>query len=311
MQNNMYPKLGKNIRALRKAFGKSLNQMADDLATAGNSEDRFNDEYRFIQKSTISYYENGKRIPEREKLSVIAKYFKVTEDELLYGDFTKLKFNTNTLNKDTNNKYLNSLFPLISTKEALNNKKFKEAYSLHKNIHDNIINETSNFEESDIERFKQLYEEAYKENKVIESIYNLLSWIMLEDCMCSILNPTISEKIDIDENITASELIEMIYLSKPELDQEEVLENEKFKKELKEYIEKQERIFFKYITILKNNNIYTDFADFYIALRYMFGLLSDNNYETNRLIGKSLMNTFDYIGNEYVRKFKLINKSKK
>ncbi len=98
--NNTYPNLGKNIRALRKAFGKSLNQMADDLVTAGDSDKRFDENYRFIQKQTISQYENGKRIPEREYLNIIAKYFKVTVDELLYGDFTNLKFNIEDLNKD-------------------------------------------------------------------------------------------------------------------------------------------------------------------------------------------------------------------
>lgn len=308
-KNNTYPNLGKNIRALRKSFGKSLNQMADDLATAGDSDKRFDENYRFIQKQTISQYENGKRIPEREYLNIIAKYFKVTVDELLYGDFTNLKFNIEDLNnKEINIKYFNSLFPITFTEKALENDKFKQAYTIHKKVFNYFTNQTTDYKESDIDKLKTLYESAYREDKIIESIYNLLSWTMFEDYIYSILTPSNLEKIDIDDNISSSEFLEMLYLNKPELEPEDVEKNEIFKKELKEYLEKQDITFYTYITILKKKNKYTDFADFYIALRYILGLFSDNNYETNRLIGTSLLNTLDYIGNDYIRKLKLINK---
>lgn len=49
--------------------------------------------------------------------------------------------------------------------------------------------------------------------------------------------------------------------------------------------------------------------NYYIALRYMYGLFSDNTYEINRIIEASLLNTLDIIGNQYVKKFKSINNS--
>ena len=62
---------------------ESHREMANDLATAGENDDRFNDDYNFIKKQAISQYENGIRIPERKYLNLIAKYFKITVDELL------------------------------------------------------------------------------------------------------------------------------------------------------------------------------------------------------------------------------------
>lgn len=310
MENKMYPNLGRNIKALRKAFGKSQNNMADDLVSAGSSSKRFDDDYRFITKQAISQYENGIRVPEREYLNIIAKYFKITVDELLYSDFTSLKFDLEKLNeKETSIKYVDTLFPLISTKKSLENCNFKKAYVLQKNIYDNIKRQTIFFNEEDIEELKKLYEIAYREDKIIESIYNLLSWLMLEDLITSVMTPSNIQKFEIDNNISINEYIEMLYLEKPGLEKEDDKEYEMFKKELKEYIKKQENIFYTYISILKKVNKYTDFADFYIALRYQFGLLSNNTYEINRLIGTALLDTLACIGNKYAQNFIVINKN--
>lgn len=137
MKDSMYPNLGRNIKALREAFGKSQSDMANDLVTAGETDERFNDDYNFITKQAISQYENGLRIPERKYLNLIAKYFKITVDELLYGDFTNLKFNLEKIED------IDCMYPLITTKIALENQDFKNAYKLQKNIYDNIKNQSS------------------------------------------------------------------------------------------------------------------------------------------------------------------------
>lgn len=309
METNIYPNLGNNIKALREAFGKSLDQMADDLETAGNTNKRFEENYRFITKQAISNYENGTRIPKREQLNAIAKYFKVTVDELLYSDFSNLKFDMGALNnKDLNIKYLNILFPIISNDEALKNDKFKKAYELHKKVFNYFTGEENDFQDNDIEDLRNMYELAYKDDNNIEAIYNLLSWIMFENFLTSVLTPSNIDKFEIKNNISPFEFLEMIFLEKPELEIEDVEKNNQFKKELKEYLEKEDLIFYKCIRILKKKGKYTEFADFYLALRYLLGLFSDNSFETERMIGTSLLNSLDYIGNSYVKKFKNINK---
>ena len=124
--NNKYYKLGLNILALRKAFGKSQLEMANDLN---------------IKHNTISQYENGVQVPERDILLRIAKYFKITENELIYGDFSHLKkFDVSILNdKELNNKYFEHLFPIICCDEALKNDTFKKAYDIHMQVYNAII----------------------------------------------------------------------------------------------------------------------------------------------------------------------------
>lgn len=308
MKDSMYPNLGRNIKALREAFGKSQSDMANDLVTAGETDERFNDDYNFITKQAISQYENGLRIPERKYLNLIAKYFKITVDELLYGDFTNLKFNLEKIeDNEINKKYIDCMYPLITTKIALENQDFKNAYKLQKNIYDNIKNQSSNFNEEDIDNFKELYKNAYRNDRIIEAIYNLLSWNMFEDFITSILTPSNLEKLEENENISTKDYLEMIFLNKPELEKEDAEKNKIYQKEYEKDLKKGECDFYSYISILRKANKYTDFVDYYIALRYMYGLFSDNTYEINRAIGTSLLNTFDSIGNKYVKKFKSIN----
>lgn len=308
MDNNLYQNIGKNIKALRKAFGKSQSDLVNDLATAGEDNKRFDDDYQFITKQAISQYENGTRIPERKYLNLIAKYFKITVDELLYSDFTNLKFNIeNSVDPEISKEYIDSFCPIISTEEALLNQDFKTAYELQKNIYDNMKNKTDDFNEQDVDKFKKLYKKAYKEAHIIESIYNLLSWDFLEDMITGIMTPSNMEMFE-DNNVSAKEYVEMIFLNKPELEKEDYEKNVVFQKEYNEYIKNKEIDFYTYISLLKKHNKYNDFADYYIALRYTFGLFSDNTYEINRLIGISLLNTYDFLGNKYVKKFKSINK---
>lgn len=309
MNNNIYPNLGKNIKALRKAFGKSQSDLVNDLATAGEDNKRFDDDYQFITKQAISQYENGARIPERKYLNLIAKYFKITVDELLYGDFTNLKFNIeNKVNPEISKEYFDSLCPIIFTDEALLNQDFKTAYELQKKLYDNIKKQTDDFGEYNVDEFKELYKKAYKEQHIIESIYNLLSWDFFEDMITSIMTPSNMEKFE-NGNFSAKECAEIIFLNKPEFEKDDYEKNVVFQKEYNEFIKNKEIDFYAYISILKKHNKYNDFVDYYIALRYTFGLFSDNTYEINRLIGTSLLNTYDILGNKYIKKFKAITKT--
>lgn len=71
-----YVRLGWNIKCLREANNETL----DDLVAAIGAS----------SSGTLSGYESGTKKPSRDTLVKIAKHFLVTEDELIYGDFSHL-----------------------------------------------------------------------------------------------------------------------------------------------------------------------------------------------------------------------------
>ena len=69
-------RLGANIRALRKAYGETQEELGVALS---------------IEKNTVSYYENGKREPNKDMLTEIAKHFMVSVEELMTLFFSSSK----------------------------------------------------------------------------------------------------------------------------------------------------------------------------------------------------------------------------
>ena len=281
-KNNNYPYLGKNIRALRKAFGKSQYDMSMDLNMCD---------------TTISQYENGIQIPERDKLLQIAKYFKVTENELIYGDFSHLKnFNLSLVD---NEKCFEYMFPVICSDDALKNKNFKKAYDIHMQIYENLKNGKDFDEEPDF-TFLELYKEAYNEGR-IEGIANILCWTMLEGLLINIDTPYFNDMVEIYPELSSKQVLEIVHLNIP--DEEYNERNKKYEKERLEYIKDTEDEFFRNIAILKKDTRYAELADYYISFRYMLGLYNNAlSFELNRAIGYELLNTLDKLGNKYAKK---------
>ncbi len=291
MDSKLYSNLGKNIKALRKALGITQLKMATDLD---------------MSDTTISQYENNIQTPERDKLLLIAKYFQITENELLYGDFTHLKkIDFNKLNnKKINEKYFDYMLPIICTDNALNNQNFKMAYKKQIRIHDIIIEqkELNDNDIKEIENFMELYELAYKEG-ITESIANILWWIMLEGFCYYLATPYNIDMFDIYNNISISEIAEMIFLNKPEFESEYIEKNKIYEKERIEYIKERETDFYKNIAILKSTKEYSDLADYYISFRYILGLYDNSlSFELNRTIGLEISNTFKLLGNKYIKR---------
>lgn len=292
MNNKNYYKLGINIYTLRKAYKKTQLEMANDLN---------------IKDNTISQYENGVQIPERDILLKIAKYFKVTENELIYGDFSsyeKINFSKIT-NETINRKVFESMFPIISCKKALKNNKFKEAYEINLKVFKDFLD--GKVEEETVNKaYKmiEIYNQAYKQG-VVEGIANILCWDMLEGYLMWMYNPYYEDMIDIFSSFNEKQLIDLFALN---LQSEEYFEkNKEYEKERIQYIKETEKNFYKNVAILKYSKDYADLADYYISFRYMLGLY-DNllTFEMNRTIGIEIANLFDILGNKYIKKIKSV-----
>lgn len=286
MENNNYYNLGINILGLRRRLGISQTKMADDLE---------------ITKSALSKYENGERIPERDILRRIAKYFKITENELINGDYYNIKkIDFSKINISVGLELMKNSFPLFVSDEALENEKFKKAYEIQKRIYDDIFENLKNPDEKEIDLFVDIYKQLYKQ-EIPEVYANMLSWISFKGFLVYYNTPVL-EKIENVEKLSNKEIVDSFLVNKQQDDCGD--EYKIYKNEIKNFIKETEVDFFANIAWLKRDINYSDLADYYICLRYMCGLFdNDLSVEMNVVIAKQLMLMYDIIGNKYVKNF--------
>ena len=284
MSSKEYYKLPSNIRGLRKAFGESIT----DLALAIG-----------VGNTAVSNYELGERIPDRDVLKRIAKHFHITEDELVHGDYSNMKpmYNDAILDQQYNISMVEKILPYLCTPEALENDNFKQAFALDEKIFDCIKQASSDLADDALEKCIEYYSAAIDE-KVIEASANLLRQMFLIGMITCWMNPKFIESYD---NIKESpqKLVQAMYLTDcdDEPDQEWLQQREAF-------LEEYELPIVLNIYRLKHSKEYAELGDFYMALRYIFGMVRNGNSpELNSTIGYQMMSEFSMLGNIYADKF--------
>ena len=119
-----YSRLGWNIKCLREANNETL----DDLVAAIGAS----------SSGTLSGYESGTKKPSRDTLVNIAKHFFVTEDELVFGDFSYLSSLrvSDTLLADGKAmvSLIETLLPCITSESAMECPIFLIGYKLHREL---------------------------------------------------------------------------------------------------------------------------------------------------------------------------------
>ncbi len=288
----MYSKLGANIKALRKSFGETQLDLLFAIGMEGSSP------------STISQYETGDRIPERDALIKIAKHYRITEDELVNGDFSHLKnFSQKPANnKELNKKMLDKFFPLISSDKALENHFFCQAYELHLALYDEILQGLS-CDENKVVKCLELYEKAV-EDDVIEACANILWWNMLMAFALSFISPEMYENPSVfkKENLTIKDVVKLGYL--PSFESEPTDEQAELAEARKEFVEESQVDIIVNIYKLKHNSEYSELGDYYLALSHKFGAISSSlSFEMNNAIGDELLLDFSLMQNPYAKKF--------
>lgn len=289
-----YSKLGKNIRDLRKAYGETQLQLLLSLGLKGCST------------STISQYETGDRIPERDILLKIAKHYLITENELLNDDFSNLKIDMDAPvgEKSYADAMVKKFLPLTKSEEALKNKDFCKAYEIHKRLYQSILDGT-NYNQADLDHCISLYEKS-SENGIIEGTANSLWWIMFFGFLLSFMTPELYERAkDFQTNrSTLKELLNEAFL--PSFNDEDLEDDSKqlddFEEARKEFLEENEVDMIVKIHMLKHSNKYSELGDYYLAFRYLFGLSSTGvSREMNRAIGLEMLEAFSLMGNKYAK----------
>ncbi len=291
LEKRFFYKLGSNIKGLRKGYGET--QLA--LATAIG-----------VESTAISNYELGERIPERDVLLKIAKHYRITENELLNGNFANIK---NMLkipinDKEYNKAMFDKMFPLICTDKALENPHFKEAYNMHQEMYEFIINGVE-FDSDRIEQCMELYDIA-REEGVIEGVANYLWWLFFFAFTFTFLTPQMLDNIANlkKKNATVKDIIQNGYLLSID-DESTDDETQEFFEARKGFIEENEVSMVVNIYRLKHTPKYQELGDYYLALYYKLDIVSNTlSTEMNSAVGDEMMIAFSLMGNPYADNFK-------
>ena len=289
--------IGENIRSLREFYGETQEQLADALHVA---------------KNTISNYETNIRTPDHAKLNAIAKHFSVSEEQLLHGDFSKIgKSNYDEVYFWKN---IEKSFPIVSSKKALKNESFKKALIYHKALYrgmhhlewDSIIHieQYVDVYMDYIDKCIEFYFEAYEnEESKLEAAINIIAIIFLFDSTSVNTRNIVSNRPAILKQVAPkSKKIERI-MNGDNTDWEDDSEIETFfeDQEMMDDIQKM-------LTELKHSKEYSDIADYYLALRYLNGMI-DNGMplELKTVIGDEMLNSLIFVGNSYAIAKKNLN----
>ena len=281
-----YNRLGLNINYLRRKFDQTLLDLANDTG---------------ISVTALSQYETGTVIPPRDRIIIIAKHFRITENELIFGDYSN---STNIASLPVNNKkrdkiMFEKMLPLICTDKAMENENFKTAFNTHKLLYDLILSG----EDFDIVKYN-LCLEFYKKSReegITEGTANHLWLLMFLGFFLSIVNSSLLNAIKSlhGKEGTMKDIIDGILYS---VCDEEDKENKMYADVKKEFVKENQADMKIDIALLKKSKKYADLGDYFLAFMYVFGLIeNDKTPEANSSVGYEMLYIFKILGNPYVK----------
>lgn len=275
-------RLGANIRSLRMAYGETQEQLGEAL---------------FVEKNTVSYYETGKREPNKETLEAIAKHYMISVEELLHSDLTSI--GKITVDKDAFCKNIDIILPIVPSDKAMQNESFKKAFEAHRAFYDQL-HLVSLDGINNVDVWMNSYRVAVEDDSIkAEAAANFLAlWYFRMILMKMILvmknRPAALRQVaarnektrKILENIDpAFEAYAKAVLS--EIDDDEM-----------------EEMLSDMLTAIKRSKDLSDLADYYLALRYFWNLVdNDLDWGFNQRIGVEMMIAFVSVKNIYAARF--------
>lgn len=275
--------LGRNIQRLREIHGDTLEDLGDAIGFA---------------KSTIKGYENGSRKPDPNTVKTIANYYGKTVDELMHADLTSLaEINLQQISLSSIVEIFKKTMPLFSSEEAMKNASFKKGYDLSQRIL-KAFTKGETLRGSIITDVTELFIQAINETEAPEAIANLVWsifvwWAQLFDA---------KEMLELQNKILAKKL-GFIELSREMKNVSPDVESRR-----QGFISDFDELLCESIKSLKSDENWSDLGDYYLALRYINGLIDTSlSLDMNVTIGIQLMISYVQLDNKYAKIFLLSN----
>ncbi len=276
MENNQ---LGRNLQHLRIIHNETLDELGCVIHCA---------------KSTVKGYENGSRKPDLQTLQLLSAHYNKPVDELLYTDLTGLGNMFIDLNSPGHTmELLRVIFPLYCSEEAMKNPNFKDGYDLSQRLLE-AFSKAEVLPGSMIVRIFEAFVKATDESESLEAVANLVWsvfvwWSQISDTnkLLSLQNKLLSKKLSIKD-----------YMSLKDTEDISITEKKA------SFISDFDEIITEALKDLKSNQEWSDLADYYLALRYVVGMIDTGlSTEINSAVGMQMMLSFMTLGNSHAFTF--------
>lgn len=271
--------LGRNIKHLREMHAETLDELGAVIHCA---------------KSTVKGYENGSRKPDLQTLQAIGMHYNKTVDELMNTDLTDLGDLTLDLNSLSGMiQLINVIVPLYRSDKAMENDNFRKGYELAQRLLDGF-SKAEVMSGNIIVRIFESFITAAEESESPESVANLMWSIFIwwtqmydPDQMLSLQNKMLSKKLTFKDYMKLRDT-----------------EDAKTKEKRESFIKDFDEIINVTLRALKSEQEWSDLADYYLALRYVVGMVdTELTYEMNSAVGMQMMLSFMTLGNDLAFKF--------
>ena len=284
--------VGKNTHAFRKYYQETQKELGKII---------------HLDDSTVSKIENGTNEPDLHTISLLADHFQVPVEELIFNDFSFLKPGGNK--KNIGLIRLADIFPIISSDEALNDEQFADIFDYHSKLMSDIKQSSAgNYIVKCVNGYRNII--AFNQPATfMEATGNLLSLrFMIYAILKTFIrikkgSPADHKLIGKNGILYESEIRQIV-----ESDGNEDIENFIFPEGISAFRQETTEV----LRIIKNNSRWAPFAEYFLGLQYIVGLVSNgssssSNYET----GLKMLYTFKSIDNPYADNlFESVKKNK-
>ena len=265
----------KNIKYMRRFYGVTQTELSKVLK---------------VEQHSVSQYETGKRSLNYEYVQLLANYFRIPIEEFVKEDLSNIMVYNLDVDIDFIFEFLDIIFPKFLVSETMEDVYFQKGCkclnSIREDFKKNKVISIKKYEEC-IDLFLQ----SYRKFQTLKSIANTLGVILV------FYAPqfTGEEEEEVGKEIYKQRRISKQVLKKYFLREEIV--NNPIKKE---FIEKYNDFVMEGIRILKEIPEWSQLGDYYLALRYIIGMVeNDNNQDMNILIGEEFMINLFELDNKY------------
>ena len=271
--------LGRNIQHLRVIHNETLDELGSVIHCA---------------KSTVKGYETGSRKPDLQTLQVLASHYNKPVDELLYADLTGLESISIDMNSPSRaTELMKIILPLYSSEDTMGNANFKNGYELSQRL-------LAAFSSAEVlpgnmivrifESFAMAADESENPEAVANLVWSIFVWwsqICDTNQIISLQNKLLSKKLSFKD-----------WMSLKDTEDASVAEKRV------SFITDFDAIITDALKVLKSEQEWSDLADYYIALRYVMGMVdTDLSTEMNSAVGMQMMLSFMTLGNRHAFTF--------
>ena len=280
--------VGKNIRALRKAFSQTQKQLAKDLGEGYTHQ-------------LISKYENGDLYPNTETLEKISMHFHVPIQDIQFSDLSSFELPAMSFNINKLCKIIESVFPLLKPEDAdTTDTDYNKGYNLANDFYKSFAKQNMYTDTTSSPIFILIdsiasFLTSAKKHQNIESMGNfviltLLLWIYLisnTKLSNNLRNLLFSSGIPLQKIITENG--SQIYK-----------ERNTWSPHVNNYFSFLNPKIIDCLKVLKKSK-YAEFADYCIFLKYEVGMVDiSSNYSETLTVKSHLLSILGELENPYI-----------